>query len=165
MTFHVISDLHGQVPHLDMIAKRLLQVDDVNFPAGIRFDGHYENHLNWDAVKIFRTAWPTLDTATKEQARAEISRMLKWSLTESLRPDGSFKVSDLDGTEGDAYRYGVWFLQETGYFERQDRFWTNRDFPDAQAVRARIETKLKATGLKDPDLQEAYESLLARKEQ
>jgi hypothetical protein len=59
MTFHVISDLKGQVQHQDMIARRLLQLDNVNFPAGIRFDGHYENHLNWDAVKIFRSAWPT----------------------------------------------------------------------------------------------------------
>jgi hypothetical protein len=47
MTFHVISDLKGQVQHQDMIARRLLQLDHVNFPAGIRFDGHYKNHLNW----------------------------------------------------------------------------------------------------------------------
>ena len=58
MTFHMISDTHGQVPHLDLIAKRLLKLDDVNFPAGVRFEGHYTNHLNWDAVKIFRYAWP-----------------------------------------------------------------------------------------------------------
>ena len=37
MTFHVISDTHGQVPHLDLIAKRMLQLDDANFPAGVRF--------------------------------------------------------------------------------------------------------------------------------
>jgi hypothetical protein len=76
MTFHVISDLKGQVQHQDMIARRLLQLDRVNFPAGIRFDGHYENHLNWDAVKIFRSAWPTLDAPTRQQIRGEISRML-----------------------------------------------------------------------------------------
>ena len=51
--------LRVQVQHQDMIARRLLQLDRVNFPAGIRFDGHYENHLNWDAVKIFRSASPT----------------------------------------------------------------------------------------------------------
>lgn len=56
VTFHVVSDLHGQVGQLDRIAKRLLQLDRVNFPAGIRFNGHYENHLNWDAVKILRIA-------------------------------------------------------------------------------------------------------------
>ena len=60
MTFHVVSDLHGQVEHLDLIAKRVLQLDAIDLPAGIRFEGHYENHLNWDVVKIFRSAWPTL---------------------------------------------------------------------------------------------------------
>ena len=159
MTFHVVSDLHGAVDHKDMIARRVLELDRVNFPAGILFDGHYENHLNWDAVKIFRLAWPTLDEATRERARREILRMLHWCLTESYEPDGSFKVSDLDDTPGDAYRYGIWFLQETGYFEQKDRFWTNQDFPDVDQVRRRIEAKLQATGLNDPALQEAYNTL------
>lgn len=76
MTFHVVSDLHGQVEHLDLISKRMLQLDGVNFPAGIRFNGHYENHLNWDAVKVFRYAWPNLDEAARKQVRTEISKML-----------------------------------------------------------------------------------------
>ena len=94
MTFHVISDLKGQVQHQDLIAKHLLLLDGVNFPAGIRFNGHYENHLNWDAVKILRSAWPYLDEDTRRQARAAISRMLDWCLTDSLQPDGSFKLNE-----------------------------------------------------------------------
>jgi hypothetical protein len=148
-----------------MIAKRMLQLGSVNFPAGIRFNGHYENHLNWDAVKVFRYAWPHLDAATRQQVKAEISRMLHWGLTQSYQPDGSFKVSDLDDTEGDAYRYGVWFLQETGYFQHKDRFWTDQDFAESNAVRDHIEAKLKATGLKDGGLREAYESLQAGEEE
>jgi hypothetical protein len=159
MTFHVVSDFHGQVEHLDRIAKRVLQLDGVDFPAGIRFDGHYENHLNWDVVKIFRVAWPTLDATTRDQVRVEISRMLDWCLANSCQPDGSFKVSDLDDTLGDAYSYGVSFLRETGYFRREDRFWTDQDFPEAKAVRDRIEAKLKAIGLNDPGLKDAYETL------
>jgi len=153
------------VQHLDLIAKRLLQLDDVNFPAGVLFDGHPTNHLNWDAVKIFRYAWPYLDTATRQQVRGEIARMLHWCLTESYRPDGSFRENALDDTPGDAYRYGVWFLQEAGYFQPKDRFWTDQAFPDAQAVHDRIEAKLKATGLKSSGLSEAYQSLQAGKEQ
>jgi hypothetical protein len=159
ITFHVVSDLHGDVEHKDLIAKRLLQLDDVNFPAGIRFNGHYENHLNWDAVKIFRLAWPTLDEPTRQQARAEIARMLDWCLTQSLQPDGSFKVSDLDDTVGDAYSYGVSFLRETGYFRREDRFWTDQDFPQSGSVRDRIEAKLKSIGLSDPGIKGAYDDL------
>jgi hypothetical protein len=159
MTFHVLSDLNGEVQHKDMIARRLLQLDHVNFPAGIQFDGHYENHLDWDAVKIFRSAWPALDSATRQQVRAEIFRMLDWCLKNSYQPDGSFKVSDLDDTEGDAYRYGVDFLTEAGYFGRDARFWTDQQFPESKTVHDRIEAKLKTTGLNDPGLKEAYETL------
>jgi len=159
MTFHVISDLKGEVQHKDRIARRLLQLDNVNFPAGILFDGHYENHLNWDAVKIFRSAWPNLYDATRQRVRQEISKMLNWCLTKSYQPDGSFKVSDLDDTQGDAFRYGIWFLQEAGYFQRKDRFWTDQDFPDSQAVHDQIEARLRLIGISDPALKEAYDTL------
>ena len=159
ITFHVVSDTQGQVGHLDLIAKRLLQLDKLDFPAGIRMNGHYENHLNMDAVKIFRTAWPQLDNATRQQARDEISRMLDWCLANSLQPDGSFKTSDLDETLGDAYSYGVDFLREAGYFPGKDHFWTDRDFPDAKNVHDRIEARLKGIAGKDPGLTEAYQDL------
>jgi hypothetical protein len=159
ISFHVISDLHGQVEHKDLIAKRLLQLDDLDFPAGIKFDGHFENHLNWDAVKIFRYAWPFLDTLTREKVRLEISSMLNWCLTNSYQPDGSFKISDLDDTMEDAYSYGVAFLSETGYFESKNRFWTNQNFPEAQSVHNQIEARLMSIGLKSSGLRDAYETL------
>lgn len=161
MTFHVVSDLHGAVDHKDMIARRLLQLDRVNFPAGILFDGHYENHLNYDAVKIFRLAWPTMDEGTRRLARTEIARMLDWCLTKSYQPDGTFKISDLDDSAGDAFRYGIWFLQEAGYLQRKNRFWTDQDFPDADQVRRKIEARLQEIGLSDPALREAYDTLHA----
>jgi hypothetical protein len=163
MTFHVISDLHGDVEHKDLIAKRLLQLDNVNFPAGIRFDGHYENHLNMDVVKIFRLTWPALDEPARQQARLEISRMLDWCLKQSLQPDGSFRVSELDDTAGDAFNYGVSFLNDVGYFRRQDRFWTDQDFPEANEVRERLLARLKSIGLSDPGMKDAYDQLQGAK--
>jgi hypothetical protein len=159
MTFHVVSDLHGDVPHLDRIASRVLELDNVNFPAGIRFDGHYENHLNWDVVKILKAAWPSLDADTRSRASAEIGRLLDWCLKYSLQPDGSFKVSELDDTLGDAYFYGVSFLTDTGYFDKAKRFWTDRDFVDAEATRGRIQSRIESIGLADPNLKEAYKLL------
>lgn len=97
--------------------------------------------------------------ARRDLLRAEISRMLHWCLTESHKPEGSFKVSDLDDTLGDAYECGVDFLQETGYFNRRNRFWTTREFPDAKVVHNRIESKLNQLGLHDPGLKDAYETL------
>jgi hypothetical protein len=159
ITFHVISDLNGQVEHKDLIAKRLLLLCDIDFPAGIKFEGHYENHLNWDAVKIFKYAWPFLDTATRAKVRIEISRMLNWCLTKSYGPDGSFKISDLDDTMGDAYRYGAAFLHETGYFQKKDRFWTNQNFPEANVVHDKIKAKIMSIGLSSSGLKDAYEIL------
>jgi hypothetical protein len=159
ITFHVVSDFHGQVDHLDLIAKRLLELEPLDFPAGPRLEGHYENHLNWDMVKVFREAWPSLDEPTRAKARASIAKMLSWCLANSLQPDGSFKVSELDDTVGDAYSYGVSFLRETGYFSRQERFWTNGDFPAAAGVRARIEGRIKSIGLNDPGVRDAWETL------
>ena len=86
--------------------------------------------------------------------------MLKWCLTKSYQPDGSFKMSDLDDTQGDAFRYGIWFLQEAGYFQSKDRFWTDQDFPDSKAVHDQIEAKLRSIGLNDPALKEAYDTLM-----
>lgn len=149
MTFHVISDLHGQVDHLDLVAKRLLQLDQFDFPVGIRMNGHYENHLNWDAVKIFRTAWPNMDEQTRRLARAEISTMLEWCLANSLQADGSFKTSDLDDTLVDACTYGDRLLRETGFYDREKRFWTDQDFPEAKAIRKKVKAKLKTFGRAD----------------
>jgi hypothetical protein len=101
--------------------------------------------------------------ATCERAKAEVSKMFHWCLTQSHQSDGSFKVSDLDDTLGDAFRYGVWFLQETGCFNRRQRFWTDEDFPESKTVRDHIEAKLKSMGLGDPALKEAYDSLQSAK--
>ncbi len=47
-------------------------------------------------------------------------------LTKSYQPDGSFKVSDLDDTQGDAYRYGIWFLQEAAISSAKTGFGPSR---------------------------------------
>ena len=162
ITFHVVSDTHGQVEHLDRIAGRLMELDKLDFPAGPRMNGHPENHLNWDVVKVLRYAWPTLDEPTRARVRKEISQMLDWCLKDSLQADGSFKTSDLDDTLGDAQMYGAFFLRDAGYFDAEKRFWTDKSFPEAEAVRRRIESRLKAMGLNDPNMKSAYEAVTSR---
>ncbi len=159
MTFHIVSRTKANTKHLDKIARRVLQLRRADFPAGIRMNGRYENHLNWDAVKIFRYAWPTLDEPTRAAARAEMSRMLRWCLTESYQPDGSFKLSELDDTFGDAMQFGVYFLGDLGFFRKTDRFWTDQEFPEAEAIRARIKKKIESIGLDNPRLRSAYDKL------
>ena len=48
---------------------------------------------------------------------------------------------------------------DAGYFDATRRFWTSQDFPNSEAVRGRIRTRLEATGLGDPSLRQAHEDL------
>lgn len=162
MTFHMVSRTEERTKYLDKIAGRVLQLSAFDFPMGIRMDGQYENHLNWDVVVIFRQAWPHLDSPTREAARAEISRMLKWSLAESYQPDGSFKTSAIDDTFGDAMEYGVRFLRETGFFNQKERFWTDQEFPEAETIRTKIKARIESAGLNTPELKRAHKKLVAK---
>lgn len=150
MTFHIVSRLKQNTKHLDRIARRVLELRRVDFPAGIRVNGHYENHLNWDVVRIFSYAWPSLDTPTRAEAQAELTRMLNWCLTESLRPDGSFQVSDLDDTFADAMEYGRCFLRDIGFFSKEKRFWTEQSFPEAEGIEAKIQRRLHSAATARP---------------
>jgi hypothetical protein len=159
MTFHIVSLLGDKTKHLDNIARRVLELSEFDFPTGIRMNGLYENHLNWDAVVIWRQAWPYLDAQTKTDVRAEISRMLNWSLTESLQPDGTFALSAIDDTFGDAMNFGVLFLRDTGFFNKRDRFWTDENFPQAKDVYQRIKARLESAGSQTPELKRAYRNI------
>ncbi len=89
--------------------------------------------------------------------------MLNWSLAQSLQPDGSFRLSEIDNTFGDAMEFGVFFLRDTGFFRKRDRFWTDEDFPQAKEIYQRIKTRLEATGLLIPELQRTYRRLIHAK--
>ena len=146
ITLHVVADLQGQVAHLDRIAVRLLELAPLDYPAGLRVAGHYENHLNWDAVKIFRYAWPVLDAPARTRVRTEIGAMLDWCLHQSLQRDGTFAPSESDDTVADACFFGDRFLDETGFYDPTKRFWTDREFPIGPAVQERVKEKLKQLG-------------------
>jgi hypothetical protein len=124
--------------------------------------GHYENHLNWDLVTVYRYAWPSLDQHTRMRVRDQIQQMLDWCTSQSLQADGSFKTSEIDDTLGDAQMYGALFLHDAGYFDPTKRFWTSEGFPNSEAIRARIRARLEATGLSDPSLHQAYEAVTGK---
>jgi len=69
---------------------------------------------------------------------AEIDRMLTWCLHDSLQPNGSFKVNIADGSLEDAEYYGASFLARVGFFDRAQRFWTDRNFPESSEIKKRI---------------------------
>jgi hypothetical protein len=149
MTFHTVSYLEGKVPDMPKVVDTALALKDADTPPGWLWQGGYWNHNNMDVAVIFRYGWPEAGESQRRAMRTELDKMLKWCLAESLQPDGSFKPL-ADGSIEEAEYFGAVFLARIGYFDRKLRFWTDADFPEAEAVRRRIlafvDTHLKTGG-------------------
>ncbi|HUJ09787.1 MAG TPA: hypothetical protein VL171_07150 [Verrucomicrobiae bacterium] len=137
-TFHVVTYLHGNVPDLPRVIDTTLAVKDLDFPVGWLWKGHYWNHNNMDVVALFKAGWPHASSAQRQAMTIEIEKMLHWCLTESLQPDGSFKPVIADGSLEEGEYYGTSFLARIGVFDKQERFWANHEFPEADAIRQKI---------------------------
>jgi hypothetical protein len=137
-TYHVVAYLKGEVPDLDVMVNTLLAVRNEAYPVGWLDHGGYANHHNMDIVSLLRFGWPYLKPEQKQLASAEIGKMLRWCLRESLQADGSFQQQPGDDSIEELTYFGVEFLARVGYFDRSRRFWTAEEFPEADAARQRI---------------------------
>lgn len=139
MTFHVVQSLDDNVPLLDKLATTLFAVKNVDYPVGWYDHGIQSNHNNMDVVVLMRASWKAMTDEQRKQGADEIRRMLHWCLTESLQPDGSFYSSaGADDSVEEGEHFGVNFLARMGYFNKARRFWTNENFPEAEAHREKI---------------------------
>jgi hypothetical protein len=151
ITFHIASYRRGEIPRLASIAATTLRIKERPYPYGWRHaNGEMSNHHNYDVVRLIRIGWPELEDDQKKIAKAEIRKLLDWSLSETLLSDGSFKYNRSDDSLGDSYYFGVSFLTEVGYFNVKNRFWTNELFPEASKTRERIQQSL--LSIKNRDL-------------
>jgi len=137
-TFHIVSYLKGDVPHLDKIVATTLAVKDLDAPHGWFYNGQPWNHNFVDAVELFKWSFPHASDEQKKEVAAGIQDMLHRCLTESLQPDGSFKHVEADVSIEEATYFGVEFLSRIGFFDKSKRFWTDQDFPEADGIRQRI---------------------------
>jgi len=138
MTFHVVSYLDGNVPDMDKVVATTLAARNAEFPVGCLYEGQRYDHLNMDVAELFRLGWPHAGEAQKKAIALELHELLKWCLTESLQPDGSFKMWVGDNSKEESTYYGASFLSRIGYFDKSKRFWTDEDFPEAGSVRQKI---------------------------
>lgn len=143
ITFHLVSYLEGRVPDMSKVIDTALAVKDMDYPVGWLWKGHYWNHNNMDVVTLFQYGWASASAEQRKTMQAEIEKMLRWCLSDSLQPDGSFKPVVADGSLEESMEYGVSFLARIGFFDSSKRFWTSQDFPQAEEVRDRILTFVK----------------------
>jgi hypothetical protein len=137
-TFHIVTILNGNVPDLPRVIDTTLAVKDLDYPVGWLWKRQYWNHNNMDVVALFKVGWPHANAAQRKAMAAEIDKMLHWCVTELLQPDGTFKPNIADGSIEEGEYYAASFLARIGFFDKSKRFWTDREFPEADAIRQTI---------------------------
>ena len=153
-TFHIIHYRKGKVKHWPQIIHTLFAMKDLEWPNGWLQEGKMSDHHNYDVVTLFHYGWASMSKAQRIQAKVEIRKMLDFCLSQSLRPDGSFNLND-EGTIGESFEFPCLFLYEIGFFNKENRFWTTEEFPQAKEIAQRIAAKIKALNLADPESQVA----------
>lgn len=150
ITFHIVAYRGGDVPHLDKIVATTLNLREQPYPYGWQDRGTKNNHHSYDVVKLLRYGWPYLDAFERAAVSAEISIMLARSLRLSMDGQGRFYEDAYDNI-GDAYYFGVSFLDEAGFFRPSRLFWSKHlSFADSENVRQKIIANLEKLDSRDP---------------
>jgi len=144
MTFHVIRYLHGEAPDWPKVTDTLLAIKGLPYPQGWMRGNSYLTHDLYDVVALMHMGWAHASGAQQAAMGKEIGSMLRWCLTNTVRPDGSVVVmADDDSVEAATYN-AVSFLHEIGYFTRAERFWTGQDFPAASHLASKLKNRISA---------------------
>jgi hypothetical protein len=135
ITYHTVTYRNGEVDHWPEIIKTTLDIKNEPYPYGWQHGGELNNHNNYDLAQILKLGWPHMSDSEKRRVSNEIRSMMEWTLTQSLKTDGRFKVDPTFFSSLAAeYYYGVSFLDEIGYWNKAERFWTADEFPNATGV-------------------------------
>lgn len=142
MTFHMARYLDGHIGHWEKLIDTLLTIRDERYPNGWLDDQGITNHNNYDVAMLFALGWPKLRTDQKQRACEEIDRLLRWCFDYAIARDGTVTARALGESTPEAYYFTIAFLETVGFFDPAKRFWTNREFPQAPALRARLGARL-----------------------
>jgi hypothetical protein len=161
-TYHIVAYRKGEVRLWDKILATTLAIRDEEYPFGWRFRGRDTNHNAYDVVRILKLGWRHLEPDQRARAAVEIDRLLRWSLSETLTPDGRFLPDpDFDGKLSAAYYYGISLLTKTGYCAATPAFWTDQTWPEAAERCCRIAERVMELGSADPTAIAAQQRLEA----
>ena len=159
LTFHMARYLEGGIGYWPQLIDTLFAIRDRRYPNGWLDEVGVTSHNNYDVAVLFQLGWPQMNAGQRQRAETELMRMLDWCLTAAIAPDGRILARAIGEALPESYYFTVAFLDTVGYFDPAKRFWTQRDFPEMSAVRARLEGRLAILPQTDPIVRMAYERL------
>jgi hypothetical protein len=115
------------------------------------------SHNNYDVATLFKLGWDQMRGDQRQHATAELDRLLGWCLKTAVASDGTVVARAKSESLAEGYYFAIAFLDTVGYFDPAKRFWTARAFPEAPALRARLETRVRELHQADPMVRMALE--------
>jgi hypothetical protein len=138
LTFHMARYLEGRIGYWPELIDTLLEIRNDRYPNGWLDDEGMTSHNNYDVATLFRLGWPAMREDQRSRARAELDRLLGWCLATAIAPDGSVVARARSESLAEGYYFTIAFLDTVGFFDPAKRFWTDRVFPGAAALRERL---------------------------
>lgn len=159
LTFHMARYLKGKIGYWPQLIDTLIGIRDDRYPNGWLDEVGLTSHNNYDVAVLFQLGWPHIRPDQRRQGEQELARLLDWCITTAIAADGGVVARAIGESLPESYYFTIAFLDTMGYFDRAKRFWTEREFPDAPVVRARLENRLQTLPLGDPMVRMAQERL------
>jgi hypothetical protein len=150
LTFHMARYLEGAIGYWPELIDTLLEIRDDLYPNGWLNAEGMSSHNNYDVATLFQLGWSEMRADQRLRARAELDRLLEWCLTTAISPGGRVRARAKSETLAESYYFTIAFLDTVGYFDPAKRFWAERAFPEAPALRARIERQVMQLHQREP---------------
>src|SRR5207248_11292807 len=96
------------------------------------------SHNNYDVAALIKLGWAEMRADQRLHARAELDRLVDWCLSTAFAPDGSVVARAKSESLAEGYYFTIAFLDTVGFFDPAKRFWTDRAFPEAPALRGQL---------------------------
>jgi hypothetical protein len=159
LTFHMARYLEGRIGYWPELIDTLLKIRDGRYPNGWLDEFGLTSHNNYDVAALFQLGWPEMRPDQRRRAEQELDRLTDWCLTTAIASDGRIVARAASESLPESYYFTIAFLDTVGYFDSGKRFWTERLFPEAPALRARLESQLLTLSQADPMVRMARERL------
>jgi hypothetical protein len=159
LTFHMARYLEGKIGYWPQLIDTLFEIRDDRYPNGWLDEEGMTSHNNYDVATLFRLGWPQMPQDQQLRARIELDRLLDWCLATAIAPDGTIVTRAKGESWSESYYFTIAFLDTVGYFDPAERFWTDRAFTEAPAMRVRLESHVRRLHDGDPMVRMAVERL------
>jgi hypothetical protein len=159
LTFHMARYLEGRIGYWPELIDTLIAIRNDRYPNGWLDEAGMTNHNNYDVATLFQLGWPEMRGDQRLRARSELDRLVGWCLATAIAPDGTVVARAKSESLAEGYYFTIAFLDTVGYFDPAKRFWTDRGFAEAPALRARLERHVLQLHQGDPMARMALERL------